>query len=457
MGQTIVFVVCRDSFSTPAVADLTKADHCKPMVCPTGAFMKPCTKEHCRILIVGAGPAGIAAACAASEAGPVAVLDDNPAPGGQIWRGRQNRWTARLRESGGTVFHQARAIARLPDRTLLVERNAEPVLFHYEKLILATGARELFLPFPGWTLPGVTGAGGLQALVQGGVPIAGKRVVVAGSGPLLLAVAAHLRQRGAIIAAIVEQAPRTRLMRFAAQLWRWPAKIAQAIELQWALRGVKLLADAWPVAAHGDRCLDSVLLRTPTGERRISCDYLACGFGLVPNIELAALMGCELRAGCVAVDEWQQTTVPGVFCAGESTGIGGVDRSLIEGQIAGNIAAGELTRAAKLLGARRRVDAFSAGLAACFSLREELRRLADATTIVCRCEDVPLGNAAAHDDARGARLHERCGMGACQGRVCGPALDFMLGWKGPSGRARPPLFPTAMATLAAAGGEEPDV
>ncbi len=411
-------------------------------------------EKRCRILIVGAGPAGIAAAYAAKDAGPVAMIDDNPAPGGQIWRGQQNRWTARLGDSGPLVFHQTRAIAPLPRQTLLVEQDGKPLLFRYEKLILATGARELFLPFPGWTLAGVTGAGGLQALAQGGLPMAGKLVVVAGSGPLLLAVAAHLRRRGAIIATIVEQAPRARLLRFAAQLWKYPGKIAQAGELQWSLRGVRLLTDAWPIAARGDRCLNSVLLRTPGGERSISCDYLACGFGLIPNVELAALAGCELRGGFVGVNEWQQTTVDNVLCAGESTGIGGVDRSLVEGQIAGCVAAGQPNQARKLFAARRRLHAFSAGLAACFSLRQELRRLADATTIVCRCEDVPLGHASAHDNARSARLHERCGMGACQGRVCGPALDFVLGWREPSGRARPPLFPAAMAVLAAAGDEE---
>ena len=412
-------------------------------------------EECCRILVVGAGPAGIAAACAAAESAvPVTVLDDNLAPGGQIWRAEQNRWIERLRASGARVFHQTRALAPLAGGRLLAEQDGDPIVFQCEKLILATGARELFLPFPGWTLPGVTGAGGLHALVQGGLPIAGKRVVVAGSGPLLLAVAAHLRRRGAMIEAIAEQAPLRRMARFAVELRRTPDKIVQALQLAFWLRGVARFTEAWPVAVDGDRCVKSVTLWTRSGARRFECDYLACGFGLVPNIELAALAGCALRAGFVAVDEWQQTSVRGILCAGEPTGIGGVDRSLVEGRIAGLVAAGQQGRAKKLFAARRRLHAFSAELARCFQLRDELRHLARPATIVCRCEDVTLEKAAQHDSPRGARLHARCGMGACQGRICGPALSFLLGWAGPSGQARPPVFPATMSSLAAACNDE---
>jgi D-hydroxyproline dehydrogenase subunit alpha len=415
-------------------------------------------EERCRILIIGAGPAGIAAACAAAETGePVAVLDDNPAPGGQIWRARENRWTARLSGSEARVFCQTRALAPISQGRLLAEQNGEAILFRYEKLILATGARELFLPFPGWTLPGVMGAGGLEALAQSGYPVAGKRVVVAGSGPLLLAVAADLRRKGAIIEAIAEQASFGRLVRFAAQLVHAPGKIAQALNLEWTLRGVPRFYDAWPVeasVASGESSVNGVTLRTRAGERRFACDYLACGFGLIPNMELAALFNCELRAGFVAVDDWQQTSVNGVFCAGEPTGIGGVDRSMVEGRIAGYVAAGRREHARKLFAARKRLHAFSEELARCFALRDELRHLAHAETIVCRCEDVTFAKAAAQNGARGARLHARCGMGACQGRICGPALDFLLGWPGSSGHARPPLFPATISMLAAACEEE---
>ena len=196
-------------------------------------------EERCRVLIIGAGPAGMAAACAAAEsATSVTVLDDNAAPGGQIWRGQENSWTRRLKGSGVRFLSATRAIALLDAGVLLAEQSSIPLVFHFEKLILATGARELFLPFPGWTMPGVTGAGGLQALAQGGLPVRGKRVVVAGTGPLLLEVAAHLRSRGAIVAAIAEQATFSNLVRFAAKLYRTPVKTLQAVELLWRLRGI---------------------------------------------------------------------------------------------------------------------------------------------------------------------------------------------------------------------------
>ena len=119
-------------------------------------------------------------------------------------------------------------------------------------MILATGARELFLPFPGWTLPNVMGAGGLQALVKSGLPIEGKSVVVAGSGPLLLAVAALLKKKGAVVRAIAEQAPMSRLVRFGLGLWSEPGKLFQAIGLRQEIGGVRYRAGCWPVEAVGD-------------------------------------------------------------------------------------------------------------------------------------------------------------------------------------------------------------
>src|SRR5579884_1653012 len=175
------------------------------------------------VLVVGAGPAGITAACTAAEAGArVVVADDNWSPGGQIWRNAESgghtkearRWIERLRASGAQVCSETRVLGPAGPQTLLAEHANKPVFIEWRKIVLATGARELLLPFPGWILPGVTGAGGLQAMVQAGVPVAGRRVVVAGSGPLLLAVAAHLREHGARILAVAEQAPFGSLARF---------------------------------------------------------------------------------------------------------------------------------------------------------------------------------------------------------------------------------------------------
>ncbi len=160
------------------------------------------------VLIIGAGPAGLAATVAASRHGlKVALVDDNPDLGGQIWRGERPKPSSpeaasmfrSLLEADFEALPRTRIVGTAGPGTLLAESQESMIELGYRSLILATGARELFLPFPGWTLPNVLGAGGLQALVKSGLPIEGKSVVVAGSGPLLLAVAALLKKKGAVI------------------------------------------------------------------------------------------------------------------------------------------------------------------------------------------------------------------------------------------------------------------
>src|SRR5579864_5841976 len=257
-------------------------------------------RERFDVLVVGAGPAGIAAAVRTSEAGArVGLVDENFAPGGQIWRSRSSeeehtkeasKWRARLHASGVTVLCGKRVFHHPQPGVLLAEGLDDLRELTYRKLVLSTGARERFLPFPGWTLPNVTGAGGLQAMVKSGLPIRGKRVIVAGTGPLLLAVAAYLQKQGAEIALICEQASWTRLTRFGMFLMRHPQKIAQGLQLKKDLRGIPFETNSWPVAAHGDTHLESVTISHGGQRGAIKCDYLACGFHLVPNTELPVLL-----------------------------------------------------------------------------------------------------------------------------------------------------------------------
>lgn len=408
--------------------------------------------EHCDVLVIGAGPAGIAAAVSAAAAGVrVGLIDDNPAPGGQIWRkgGAQpaaaRRWMERL-GAAPLVRLQGWRVFDAPDHGLLrAECNGEWRELRYGKLIIATGARERFLPFPGWTLPNVMGAGGLDAMVRGGLPIAGKRVVMAGTGPLLIAVAAHLARRGAKIVAVCEQAPLGRLVRFGARLAGEPAKLLQAAEYGLATRGSKYYFDCWPVAAEGNDRLASVTLRRKGKRWEVRCDYLACGFHLVPNLELPALLRCRTEDGFVAVDGQLRTSIGNVFCAGEPTGIGGVEMASAEGEIAGLAAAGRTEEAEKLTRRRNAGMGFSRALKNATELDPQLRRLASDDTIVCRCEDVSFGKLRERINWRDAKLHTRCGMGACQGRVCGAATEFLFGWDATS--ARPPVFPALVSSL----------
>jgi len=410
------------------------------------------------IIVVGAGPAGIAAAVRAAESGiRVGLLDDNPTPGGQIWRKGATQpntardWFAKLEASPVVRLHGWHVFAHPDSGVLLAERTAsaepEAIELHYHKLILATGARERFLPFPGWTLPNVMGAGGLDAMVRGGLPIAGKGVVVAGTGPLLLAVAAHLAHRGANILAICEQAPLHRLAAFSLRLLAQPGKVAQGINYRWAARSAPFHTGCWPVAANGQDHLESVTLQRGEQQWDMACDYLACGYHLVPNLELPLLLGCRTQDGFVTVDKWQQTSIPGVLCAGEPTGIGGVELAILEGQIAGLAATGRVDKAGALIQTRDRSQSFVRALEQTFALDPRLRSLPSADTLVCRCEDVSFGALNGYSSARDAKLHTRCGMGPCQGRICGAATSFLFGWTADS--VRPPILPASFSSLAA--------
>ena len=411
-------------------------------------------RTDCDVVVIGAGPGGIAAACIAAESGRrVALLDSTPSLGGPIWRSRSDeipraarRWLARLKKSGASTFDQTTVFAS-PDSHLLLAEHPDGVMeIGWEQLILAPGVQELFLPFPGWTLPNVTGAGGLQALSKAGWPIEGKRVVLAGSGPLLIAAAAHLKRHGARVVCVAEQAPLMKLAKFTLALpLLAPGKLIQAAGFQWDLRGVRYRSGCWPVAAHGTDCVQGVTLSNGKSTWREDCDYLACAFGLVPNLQWPRLLGCRIERGQVQIDSLQETSVSGVFCVGDAAGIAGADAALIEGQIAGHAAGRQPARAKRLFAARRRTRRFAKALAGAFALRDELKTLATEDTIVCRCEDVTRGQIAEHDSLRSAKLQTRCGMGPCQGRICHGTLQFIYGW--PNDSARPPVLPTRIESL----------
>jgi hypothetical protein len=264
---------------------------------------------------------------------------------------------------------------------------------------------------------------------------------------LLLAVAAYLRKHGAEISMICEQASWRSLARFGLALSNWPAKVAQGIRLKRELAGVAFAANSWSVSASGQQALEAVTIMRAGKVEDIACDYLACGFHLVPNLELPLLLGCAVGHGRVHVDDFQETTVPSVFCAGEPTSIGGVDLALVEGQIAGLAATGRATEARGLFSQRQKARRFAQLLDRTFRLRPELKTLSLPETMVCRCEDVSYVRLQQCTSWRSAKLHTRCGMGPCQGRVCGPATQFLFDWHPDS--VRPPVFPARVETLVA--------
>jgi NADPH-dependent 2,4-dienoyl-CoA reductase/sulfur reductase-like enzyme len=409
---------------------------------PRSGVAQPAVRreERCDVLVVGGGPAGLAAARTAEAAGAdVLLLDEHRTLGGPIYRALDNPWRAPAR-----VLDSTRVVAPLPDGVLAEDRGGA-VIVRYRSLIVATGARELFLPFPGWTLPGVFGAGGLQLLAKGGWPVAGKRVLVGGTGPLLRAAASGLRQLGARIVGIAELAPRSRVLGFGLRLAAHPAKLAQATALSASLLGVPIWSRAFVRRVHGTSGVTAATIDIAGRERTVDCDLVAVGFGLVPNLELPAVLGCRVADGRVVVDAGGATSVAGVRCAGEATGVGGLDKAILEGEIAGIRAAGGEPDPG-MLRRHRKALAFATALAACFPPPgDEWARLLDDDTIVCRCEDVRWGALREAPDVRSAKLHTRAGMGSCQGRVCGAALAVLRGFS--AGTIRPPISPTRLEDL----------
>jgi NADPH-dependent 2,4-dienoyl-CoA reductase/sulfur reductase-like enzyme len=411
------------------------------------------------VAVIGAGPGGIAAAVRAAEGGlHVVVLDRGLETGGQIWRHVRGgpvprtaqHWIARLDASGARVFGSTSVVDARADADsvqLLAESSGRALGIHASSVILATGAREMFIPFQGWTLPGVMGIGGAQALLKSGASFAGKRVMIAGTGPLMLPVAAALADAGAKLVLVAEQASRRTVVRFAAGLWRNPSLLAQAVRYRAKFLSASYSTGTWVTAAHGAGRLESATVTNGRHTWRESIDVLCTGYGLVPNVELARLLGCEIRDGAVVVDDQQQTTVPNVLAVGEATGIGGAPLSITEGEIAGSIVGSRLPAPVPLLKRRASLDVAARRMLDVFSPRAELRALPSADTIVCRCEDVTYGAVQEAVCARQAKLYTRAGMGPCQGRTCMPALEFLLAWH--SDTVRPPVESALVSSLSA--------
>lgn len=414
------------------------------------------TRRRHDVVVIGAGPAGLAAAAAAAARGQsVLLLDQAPRPGGQIWRHRAGgALPARARrlldrvQASGAVHAVATVIDAPAPGALTVDFSGHVAVVHAGAIVLATGAVERLLPFPGWTLPGVAGVGGLQALLKGGLQVRGRRIVLAGTGPLLYPVAASLAKAGARVLAVCEQAPFLAVARFGVHALRDPHRCVDALRWRGATWRSAWHHDAWVVRADGTDRVEQVTLAVGGRERRVACDWLGAAAGLAPRTELARLLGCTLDGEAIAVDATQATSVPGVWAAGECTGVKGDAAAVLEGEIAGAAAAGDGGGMARQMArARSRAIAFGRRLEQAFALRPALGDRVTPDTILCRCEDVPAGAIDPGWTARQAKLWTRVGMGACQGNVCGAACTALYGWEAPV--IRPPLAAPTLSSWAA--------
>ncbi|MGW7203701.1 FAD-dependent oxidoreductase [Streptomyces sp. NPDC054837] len=431
------------------------------------------------LAVIGAGPAGLAAVVAAASRGVrVTLIDSAAEAGGQFYRrpapglrarrpqALHHQWRTWERLRDGLQTHvQAGHVRHLTEHhvwfveprdagftvhALLGPEQEHPVVVRADAVLLATGGYEKVLPFPGWTLPGVVTAGGAQAMLKGTLAVSGRTAVVAGTGPLLLPVATGLAAAGVEVAALVESADPKDFVRRTRALAVQPGKVAEGAwyAAQLLRHRVQTLVRHTVVEAHGVRRLEAVTVaaldadgrvRSGTG-RRIACDTLAVGHGMLPHTDLAQTLGCRLDGMDVRVDDEQRTGVPGVWAAGETTGIGGSALSLAEGHIAGRSIAARLrgiepdarewTAAART---RTRLRAFFAALDAVYVPPAHWTEQITDDTVVCRCEDVTGGaireavDELGAGDARTVKLLTRAGMGWCQGRVCGPAVAGLAG------------------------------
>ncbi|GII65885.1 oxidase [Sphaerisporangium krabiense] len=446
------------------------------------------------LAIVGGGPAGMAAAVAASRAGlDVVLIDAQARLGGQYFRHapegfrarrpgalhhgfvRFTRLAAALRDADVRLGHRVWAVERARGdgeeafavHCLAGAREERRVTVRARRLLIATGAHDRPLPFPGWDLPGVLTAGGAQALLKGDLVVAGRTVVVAGTGPFLLPVAAGLAEAGARVAGVFEAGGGYGL---APALAADPSKIAEGAgyALRLARRRVPYAVRHAVVEAHGaDRLTHVTVARLgrdwAPGERRtIACDALAVGYGFVPQIDLAVQLGCPTRAGrdgepVVVVDAGMRAGVPGVYAAGEPTGVGGAELAEVEGWTAGRSAAADLGRpvrpAPALARRRSRLAAFGAAVLDAYPVRDGWKGWLRDDTLVCRCEEVPYARVRealelGAVDARSVKLLSRAGMGWCQGRICGHAVARLAGEE-PSPPRRPLAQPVRLGDLAA--------
>ena len=303
------------------------------------------------LAVVGAGPAGMAAAAAAAGQGRrVWVLDEGFRPGGQIWRHRPGeappgarRLLAALAAGGVQVLGGASVFdAWRQDRAwrLAVSTARGRLDLEAPALVLACGARERFAPFPGWTLPGVLGAGGGQALLKEGLDLAGRPGAGGGQRPPAAAGGRGGAPPRRAAPGHPGTGPLARVLGLAPLLATRPAKALQALGLGWATLGSPYRPGWWVAEAVGDGRLEQVRITDGRGARLLPCRWLFCGFGLVPNLELGRHLGCALAGEALEVDGAQGTSQEGIYAAGEVCGIAGLEAALAEGRIAGLAAAG---------------------------------------------------------------------------------------------------------------------
>ena len=462
------------------------------------------------LAVIGAGPGGLSAALTAAQAGvQVTLLDEYHHPGGQFLREAHRE--ERAPAISKTETRSRQLLEQLPSQNidlrtgtlvwgiegyrLALYSEQETEWLSAEKIIIAAGARELASPFPGWTLPGVMTLGAAQILAKEHGVVPGKRILLAGSGPLLLATAYAIGKsaQDIFVLGILEATHPLSWMKYTLTVlgnldrllegWHYAKSLFQ--------KKIPYRVGYAILRAEGKEKLTGVTIARvnpqgkpiPGSEQQISLDTLCIGFGFVPNTELTQLAGCvhehiPERGGWVPqTDETFQTSLPGVYAIGETAGVGGAKAALIQGQIAGMAAALDLGKLNKEEFARRYLllarqlaplKRFGAMLNTLFRPLPAFDDFITDDTNICRCEQVRAGEIrqAIRDGASTLSDLKNwipVGQGHCQGRTCGPLLARLISNETgmPPGkigqfRPRPPLKPIPVGSLADLSTEEID-
>jgi len=425
------------------------------------------------IVIVGGGFSGVLAAkILADHALNVLVIDENINLGGQFLRSYPNQSATEslsplkrfglqsikaLDQKRIRIMTRTEVLGITAEREMLIRQVGKKLFTARPRaVLLATGAREKFIPFKGWTLPGVISTGATQILLKGSRVLPSNKILIGGAGIFPYAVASEILMNNGQVMGILDQNRLVEKMAFAAGLFHEKSKIGEGNRYL-----AKLIVYRTPIKfgvrimeAHGEKGLEGVLTAKvdrngrslPGSEKVYSCDCLAVGYGFVANIELAQLAGCRLeydasRGGwIVGVTGDLQTSVDGIFAAGEITGVAGATKSVTEGKLAALailLKLGKISREAfishsgRLKKARKRQRRFGSYFNRLHKTPQEIIRSIADETIVCRCEDITMGeiktaisNGCATPDA--VKKAVRSGMGICQGRTCSPMIHAVI-------------------------------
>ena len=465
-------------------------------------------KQHYSLVVIGAGPAGLSAAVVAAEHGlDVALLDEQGAPGGQIYRAMESipeeraellgaeyqhgrKLVSAFRDSGVDYFPDTQVWSLNHKREIGLLRddlgNKIPAMITADQVLLTGGAMERPLPFPGWTLPGVMNAGAGQILFKAHGIVPADGVVLAGSGPLLILLAWQYLHAGVKIKAILDLTPMHNHLRALPYLPR--ALLAGhylikglAYKKDLKRAGVSTLRNVSGLQANGNQQLESIGFQHRGVQRIIETDLLLTHFGVTPHIHLSQAAGCKhnwhrsQQCWSPQLDKWGNSSIDGILIAGDGAGIGGARTAEHAGRLSalqavfalGRIQQHDRDRLArndrKWMREERHIRPF---LEAFFHIPGKLLCVPDDNTVVCRCEEVTAGEirkavADGLGDSNQVKFLTRCGMGPCQGRQCAEAVAHIVaaasGESMPEGglyRGRPPVTPLTLGQLAALYPEE---